>query len=36
MKKAKKLDLKLKRIKTIDLHAINLKWWGNKVVYLVR
>lgn len=36
MKKTKKLDLKLKLVENVDLHAINPKWWGTKAIYVLK
>lgn len=36
MKKTKKLDLKLKLVENVDLHAINPQWWGTKAIYVLK
>jgi SAM-dependent methyltransferase len=36
IKKKKKLDLGLKLVENVDLHAINPKWWGIKAIYVLK
>lgn len=36
MKKMNKLDLKIKFVKTIKLHDLNSKWYGNKTTYKIK
>ncbi len=36
MTKDPKFNLNLKLISSIDLHAINKKWWGIKSIYILK